>query len=211
MMIVFSYLCYTIDTATHNVLAVDAMKHSLKILTRLVSSPVRAADQSASSTRSVAALLLCDPQPAKKPRASKRSREEDDDGSKDKIRRSEFVKARREVLEAGAAAFEGRVKRVWEAKRLASLGAEVKPPSHKMPRNMLIGVVSKQRHLEKRRQEKVRAADGTSGASASARLVHGARRSKAEAMASRRRKATKAAGVSSLDSGGTVRRMRAPQ
>ena len=120
------------------------------------------------------------------------------------------MKARREVLEAGAASFEGRAKRIWEAKRLASLGAEVKPPSHKMPRKMLIGVRSKQRHLEKRRQEKERTSGGTSGAAASARLVHGARKSKADAMASRRRKTNKAAGVSSLDSGGTVRRMRAP-
>lgn len=121
--------------------------------------------------------------------------------SEERIRRKDFVKARQEVLDMGASAFEGRDKRVWEAKRLASLGAKVEAPNHKMPLKMLLGLRSKQRHLEMRRQEKERASGAVHGKS-TAKLIHGARRTKADDLVARRRKETRLGGVTSLDGEG---------
>ena len=132
--------------------------------------------------------------PSSKPKGRESSAGADDSAD----HRREFVKARREVLEYGASTFEGRDKRIWEGKTLASLGAIVKE-SHKMPRKMKMGVQSKQRHLEKRRAEKERESGVIHGKSARAMTVHGARVSKAEKMVHRKKSERKLGGVRSLD------------
>lgn len=144
--------------------------------------------------------------PSTSPQADSRGARtrQSDEAEAESSRREAFVKARRDVLELGAATFEGRDRRVWEGKRLASLGATAAllKPKHKMPLKMLFGVQSKQRHLEKFRLGRERESGVVSGRSATGKLVHGARKSKAEAMAQRRRKTGRLGGVSSLDDDG---------
>jgi hypothetical protein len=132
---------------------------------------------------------------AVRPRASRAEEKEEEP---DEARRA-FVAARRDVLELGASTFEGRAKRVWEGKALASAGAVVKEAKHKMPLRMRLGVQSKQRHLERRRLEKERESGVIHGKSASTMTVHGKRANKASKMVSRKRSERKLGGVRSLD------------
>ena len=127
--------------------------------------------------------------------------------------REDLMAAMRDVNEFGASAFEGRDKKIWEAKKLAAAGAVVNH-TIKMPYKMLKGVREKQRAKEKKRAEYERDSGVVHGKT-SAKFMHGKKKNRADKLQTRRRKMENTGGMSSLPlagfSDGVLRVRNAPK